>query len=65
MTHSEWLEEVQYELGAELGDPRRCPRHPHVKTSSNDGMHDAPCGACEAEMDLDDDTNNNDGRMQR
>ena len=33
------------------GDARRCPRHPHVKTSSADGMHDAPCGECEAAMD--------------
>lgn len=33
------------------GDPRRCPRHPHVATSSPDGMFDAPCGACEYEMD--------------
>lgn len=32
------------------GDPRRCPRHPHVKTSSDDGMFDAPCGECEADM---------------
>ena len=36
------------ELGA-WGNPRRCPRHPHVQTSSNDGMHDAPCGDCEGE----------------
>jgi hypothetical protein len=32
------------------GDPRRCPRHGTV-TSSDDGMFDAPCGTCEAEMD--------------
>lgn len=36
-----------------LGDARRCPRHPHVKTSSDNGMFDAPCGVCEYEMDLD------------
>jgi hypothetical protein len=36
------------------GDARRCPRHPHIKTSSDDGMHDAPCGACEAAMSDDD-----------
>lgn len=34
------------------GDPRRCQFHPHVRTSSADGMHDAPCGECEAESDL-------------
>jgi hypothetical protein len=33
------------------GDPRRCDRHPEQKTSSPDGMFDAPCPACEAEMD--------------
>lgn len=31
------------------GDPRRCPTHPRVKTSSDDGMFDAPCGECEYE----------------
>lgn len=31
------------------GDARRCPRHPHVRTSSADGMFDAPCNECEAE----------------
>ena len=39
------------ELGAELGDPRRCPRHPDQKTSSNDGMFDAPCDKCEFEIE--------------
>ena len=34
------------------GDPRRCPRHPHVKTSSDDGMFDGVCGECEHEMEL-------------
>jgi hypothetical protein len=37
------------ELGA-CGDPRRCPRHPHVQTSSADGLHDAPCGECESDQ---------------
>lgn len=32
------------------GDPRRCPRHPGVRTSSDDGMFDAPCHLCEGEM---------------
>jgi hypothetical protein len=35
------------------GDARRCPSHPNVKTSSPDGMFDAPCGRCEYEMSLD------------
>jgi len=41
--------EMQDEYGAEFGDPRVCPRHPEVKTSSNDGMFDADCGKCEYE----------------
>lgn len=32
------------------GDARRCPVHPSMKTSSDDGMFDAPCPACEYEM---------------
>lgn len=39
------------EAGAELGDARRCPSHPHVKTSSPDGMFDVDCNECEAEME--------------
>lgn len=31
--------------------PRRCPRHPDQVTSSDDGVFDAPCGACEFEME--------------
>jgi hypothetical protein len=46
-------EALEDEQGAEYGDPRKCPRHPHVATSSRDGMFDAPCGVCEAEMDDD------------
>lgn len=34
------------------GDARRCPRHPHVKTSSDDGMFDGVCGQCEYEGDM-------------
>ncbi len=30
------------------GDPRRCPVHPEQRTSSPDGLFDAPCGRCEA-----------------
>lgn len=41
------------EFPAPEGDPRRCPRHPQVPTSSADGMFDAPCGVCETEMDAD------------
>lgn len=36
--------------GAEYGDPRRCSKHGCV-TSDPLGMHDAPCGRCEAEME--------------
>jgi hypothetical protein len=45
------LEEMDAEAGAAVGDPRRCPRHPEVVTSSPDGLHDAPCNLCEAEQD--------------
>lgn len=31
-----------------LGDPRRCKYHPHIKTSSDDGMFDGLCNLCEA-----------------
>jgi len=34
------------------GDARRCPRHPQVKTSSDDGMFDGVCGICEDEMSI-------------
>lgn len=47
-----WQARHEEEVGY-VGDPRRCPRHPNVVTSSPDGMHDAPCGACEAEMEYD------------
>lgn len=49
----ELLEEIAAEEGARMGDPRRCPRHPGVQTSSPDGMHDAPCGACENAQEAD------------
>lgn len=45
--------EMEAEYAAEMGDPRRCPVHPDVRTSSNDGMFDAPCGKCEAKMEED------------
>lgn len=41
--------ELQDEYEAQYGDPRRCPHHPSEVTSSPDGMHDAPCRACEGE----------------
>lgn len=44
-------EEMMYELGAEMGDARRCPRHPHVATSSPDGMFDCDCYECEGEAE--------------
>lgn len=37
-----------YMAGA-YGDARRCPRHPHVKTSSDDGNFDCECHLCESE----------------
>lgn len=40
------------EWGAQFGDARRCPRHPHVKTSSDDGMFDCDCGECEYESEM-------------
>jgi hypothetical protein len=46
-------QELEDERGAVYGDPRRCPVHPNVSTSSADGMFDAPCSACEAAMDED------------
>jgi len=50
---TELFSEPQY--GADdceyIGDPRRCPVHPHIETSSADGMFDGPCGACEFEME--------------
>ena len=54
MSNAMYDEEMQYEEDARYGDPRKCSRHPHIKTSSGDGMFDAPCGACEAEMDEED-----------
>ena len=46
-----WYDDADYEPS---GDPRRCPVHRHVVTSSADGLHDAPCGECEAAGDVDD-----------
>ena len=43
-------EHLDHEQGA-YGDPRRCPHHPHVQTSSPDGLFDAPCGYCENQDD--------------
>jgi len=45
-------EAMEDELGAQAGDPRRCPRHPGEVTSSPDGLHDFPCPACEHGMAL-------------
>lgn len=44
-------EEMMYEAGATYGDPRRCPRHPEVQTSSDDGMFDCDCYKCEHEAE--------------
>jgi hypothetical protein len=40
------LEDLDHEAGP-FGDARRCPRHPNVKTSSDDGMFDGLCDECE------------------
>ena len=45
-------EAMDHEWGASFGDARRCPRHPHVKTSSDDGMFDCECGECEYESEM-------------
>lgn len=45
------LEEHLRDTSGPVGDARHCPHHPHVKTSSDDGMFDGICGECEAEMD--------------
>mgnify|MGYP000517409910 CR=1 FL=1 len=36
------------------GDPRRCPRHPHVTIGSPCGMFDGVCGECEYGMEMED-----------
>jgi hypothetical protein len=53
--HEQDLIEWEYETRdrAPEGDARRCPRHPHIATSSADGLFDAPCGACEFAMEDD------------
>jgi hypothetical protein len=45
-----WQDEQEYEHGARLGDPRRCPIH-GTAISSPDGMFDGLCGRCEALAD--------------
>jgi hypothetical protein len=49
--------QYQEELADEMfsGDARRCPRHPHVQTSSPDGLFDTCCPECEAEMAMEPD----------
>ena len=52
--HEEELVAWEREVGDRYeGDARRCPRHPNVKTSSDDGMFDGVCGLCENEMEDD------------
>lgn len=46
-----WERDMEERGSWYTGDARRCPRHPHIKTSSDDGMFDGLCGECEAEMD--------------
>lgn len=45
-------EAMEDEWGAQFGDARRCPKHPHIKTSSDDGMFDCDCGECEYESEM-------------
>lgn len=45
------LAELEAEYAARWGDPRRCRRHPHIRISSPNGMHDGVCGQCEYEAD--------------
>lgn len=51
LNEADYWDAVHEEAMGYQGDARRCPVHPHVATSSPDGMFDAPCGACEAEAD--------------
>lgn len=44
------------------GDPRHCPSHPWIRTSSPDGMHDGLCGACEYAMEADEPVTHHNGR---
>lgn len=44
-------EHLAHEIGASFGDARRCPRHPGIKVSSDDGLFDSDCPACEGESD--------------
>lgn len=44
-------DELAAEYDARYGDPRTCPAHPEVKTSSGCGRFDAPCWKCEGEME--------------
>jgi len=46
--YEEWLDEI--DASDVTGDPRRCALHPLERLSSPNGMFDAPCGLCEAEM---------------
>jgi len=49
---AEWAaREAAEENEPYYGDARRCPAHPHVKTSSDDGMFDGLCWECEAFCD--------------
>lgn len=49
----DYNEAVHEEAMGYQGDARRCPRHPHIVTSSTDGLHDGLCGICEYETDFD------------
>ena len=54
MTFDLERQELEDEYDARMyGDPRRCSVH-GLATSSNDGMFDAPCPACECDMEYED-----------
>jgi len=44
-------EVIEEDFDVLYGDPRRCPHHPHITTSSPDGMFDTPCNECECNSD--------------
>lgn len=52
MFQSEYEAQELHDEYLSVGDARRCPFHPGEKTSSDDGMFDAPCGECEFAMSV-------------
>jgi hypothetical protein len=52
-SEQDYWEEIYYACSdaGSFGDARRCPAHPHVKISSDDGMFDGVCHICEGQME--------------